>query len=275
MCSPSAPSGAMMPESVIRGQAKIEERADGLRGARNQTHSRPSSKWRGRAAAQHDVEAVAHGPFGLCERQIERRHQALPRILIGDRMQDRIDCHQRIAGKIHLGHQAAQQARSEEREMNVGRSPGIRMIAPWIRSGLDGDKAVIAGVVRDRAAGSQKIWIERRRMAVPRMAIATGCIRLPHFHQRVRNTAAVFVDDTSGDDDALAQRRVREMPCEVVVAFADRIVAVERARQLTERMRHLNQRLGGRAPYGGPVAFVQILGLRAGLGFWDTPSFAQ
>ena len=103
-------------------------------------------------------------------------------------------------------------------------------------------------------------------MAVSRMTIAAGCIRLPHFHQSVRNAAAVFVEHASGDDDALAQRRIREVSREVVVAFTDWIVTVERPRQLAERVRDLDQRLRWGAPHGGPVAFVQILWLRTGPG---------
>ncbi len=142
------------------------------------------------------------------------------------------------------------------------------MIAPWISARLDGDEAVVAGVVGDRAAGSQKVRVKRRRVTVSRMAIAAGCIRLPHFHQSVRNTSAVFIDDTSGDDDALSQRWVYKVAREVVVGSADWVVAVERPSQFTERMRHLNQWLRWRAPYRGPVAFIQILRLGAGLGSW-------
>jgi hypothetical protein len=78
------------------------------------------------------------------------------------------------------------------------------MISPWIRAGLDGDEAVVTGLVGDRASGSQKIWIERRGVIVSRMAIAAGCIRLPHFQQSVGNAAAVFIEHTSGYDDALS-----------------------------------------------------------------------
>ena len=78
------------------------------------------------------------------------------------------------------------------------------MIAPWIGSRLDGDEAVIAGGVGDRTPGPQKIWIERRGVIVSRMAIAAGCIRLPHFQQSVGNAAAVFIEHTSGYDDALS-----------------------------------------------------------------------
>src|SRR3954462_3514429 len=100
------------------------------------------------------------------------------------------------------------------------------------------------------------------------MAIAAGRICLPHLHQSVRNTAAVLIEYASGNDNALTYRRIREVTREVVVGFANRVVAVERPGKLTERMWDLDQRLGWRAPHGRSVAFVQILRLRAGLRSW-------
>src|SRR3569623_538429 len=115
-------------------------------------------------AAQHDVEAVAQRPFGLGILEIERRDHAHPRLLVRDRVENRIEREQRVAREIHLRHQAGDEGMTEHREMDVGGAPRIVVIAPGIGAGLDGDEAIIAGGVALGAARAGEIGIERRRM---------------------------------------------------------------------------------------------------------------
>src|ERR1700712_5509694 len=95
---------------------------------------------------------------------------------------------------------------SENRKMDVGRTPGVVVIAPGIGAGLDGDEAVIALRIGLRAAGTGEIRIERRRMLVDDMDIAAAGIGLPQLDQRIRDTATVFVEHMAVHDDALAER---------------------------------------------------------------------
>ena len=95
---------------------------------------------------------------------------------------------------------------AEHREVDVGRTPGVVVIAPGIGAGLDGDEAVVAVRVRLRAAGAGEIRIERRGMLVDDMDVAAAGIGLPDFDQRVRHAAAVLVEHMAVHDDALAER---------------------------------------------------------------------
>src|SRR3546814_1587851 len=61
------------------------------------------------AAAQHDVEAVAEREAGLGEREVELRDEAVAGAFRGCE-EDRVEREQRVAGEVHLRHQA----RSEE-----------------------------------------------------------------------------------------------------------------------------------------------------------------
>src|SRR6185437_8251915 len=90
--------------------------------------------------------------------------------------------------------------------MNMRRTPGVMVISPRIRTGLDGDESVVAGSVRLRAARSGKIRIQRRRMLVAHMDVAAAGIGLPKLDQRIRNAPAILIQDMTMDDDAFAER---------------------------------------------------------------------
>src|ERR1051325_875188 len=90
--------------------------------------------------------------------------------------------------------------------MDMGRPPRIVMIAPRIGAGLYRDEFVVAVGIALRTAGAGEIRVERRRMLVPDMDIATAGIGLPQLDQRVRHAAAVLVLHVAVHDDALAQR---------------------------------------------------------------------
>src|SRR5687768_3294940 len=80
------------------------------------------------AAAQHDVELVAERPFGLRRLQIELRDEALARRLVRDRVEDRIEGKKRVSREIHLGDETRQERVAEQREMDMGRTPGVVMV---------------------------------------------------------------------------------------------------------------------------------------------------
>ena len=64
---------------------------------------------------------------------------------------------QRIARKIHLRHEALREGVAEQGEVDVGRPPGVGVVAPGIGAGLDRDEPVVALRIRLRAAGAGKV----------------------------------------------------------------------------------------------------------------------
>src|SRR5882724_9118891 len=180
------------------------------------------------AATQNDVELVAERPFRLGHVEVETRNQPLAGTLIWNGLEDRIVCHQRIIGKIHLRDQTRDQTRPKQRKMDVRRTPGIRVVAPRIGARLDGDEPVVPFVIGARAAGASEVRVERRGVAILFMNIAPGGVALPEFDQRAWNGTSVFVENASGDDDPLAKGLARVLACEVVVGLADWVMSVER-----------------------------------------------
>ena len=80
-------------------------------------------------------------------------------------------------------------------------------------------------------------------MLVDPVPVASGGIALPDFDQRVGHGAAVVVEHLSGDGDALADRLAFVLAREVVVRFADIVVAEDRPGHLRKRVRQDDQRL--------------------------------
>ena len=81
--------------------------------------------------------------------QVELADQALARLRVGHRVEDRVEGEQRIAGEVHLRDQPRQEGRPEQREVDVRRAPGVGVVAPGIGAGLDGDELVGAVGVGD------------------------------------------------------------------------------------------------------------------------------
>src|SRR5215510_10605810 len=131
-------------------------------------------EWRRTASAQHNVETVAESPLGLGEREIERRDQTFARGIVRDAVDDGVKGNQRIFGEVHLGDQATDQRGTKQREMNVGRTPRVVMVAPGVCAGLDRQETVIAFGIGEDASRTKKIGIERRGMVVARVAVASG-----------------------------------------------------------------------------------------------------
>src|SRR5579883_1565567 len=157
--------------------------------------------------AQHDVEQETLGPLRLRGFQIKSRDQPLPGFLIGDGLKNGID------GKIHLGDQARDKRVPEYRKMDVGRTPSVVMIEPGIRARLDGDEAIGAVLIGQGAAGATEIRVQRRRMLIVDVSVATRRVGLPDLDEGVGNRASVAVEDAPTDDDALAERFSGVLSC--------------------------------------------------------------
>ena len=111
-----------------------------------------------------------------------------------------------------------------------------------IGAGLDRDEAIAAVVVGDGAAAAGEVRIERRRVLVDPMAIATGRVGLPDLDQRVANGAAVAPEHATADDDALAQGLARVLRRQIAVARAHVVRPERRAGQVRERLRQQQER---------------------------------
>src|SRR5271155_1800299 len=89
------------------------------------------------ASAQDAVTAEAERPLWLCRLQVKFGNQTLPCFLLRDGLKNRIERKERVAGKIHLRHQARNERPSENGEMDVRRPPRIVVIEPGICTRLD------------------------------------------------------------------------------------------------------------------------------------------
>src|SRR2546427_10044945 len=115
------------------------------------SRSRRDLHGRGLAAAENDVEAIAERMARDGGFPIEKRDQAVSRVLVRDAVENGVEWQQRISRKIHLRDQARQQPRAEERKGNGCGAPGILMILPRGRAGVYGDKTIAARAVGEHA----------------------------------------------------------------------------------------------------------------------------
>src|SRR5271165_7520872 len=99
--------------------------------------------------------------------------------------------------------------------------PRIVVIAPRIRSRLDGHKCVAAVCVRHRSAGAGEVGIEWRRVGVLGMRVASRSVRLPDFDQAVRHRVAISVQYATTHDDAFSQRITPMLNREIVFIRTD------------------------------------------------------
>src|SRR6185437_14487090 len=88
-------------------------------------------------------------------------------------------------------------------------------------------------------------------------------IGLPDLDQRFRYRLPVLVEHLPMHDDALAERLALALLGQVVVVFLDGVVAIDRAGQFGQRVRHHDQGLRRRAFHRRAVSRRQMLGKRA------------
>src|ERR1700730_18867258 len=85
---------------------------------------------------------------------------------IGNAVENRIERQKRIPGEVHLRDQAREERLAKQREMDVGRPPGIVVVFPRVRPWLDGDKSILAVGAGYRAPAAGEVPIERRVMLI-------------------------------------------------------------------------------------------------------------
>ena len=106
---------------------------DRLRRGRRQRHLSPPSAWpRARAAR---CRSGRRAPTRDRVVEVERRDHPLAVPGVAHRMEDRVLEEERIAGEVHLGHQAGGERRSEQRRVDVlaaTRSGGSPRVGPGL-----------------------------------------------------------------------------------------------------------------------------------------------
>ena len=122
--------------------------------------ARPSSDPQRRGAARPRARCRS-GSRARCPRCRSRASSAADharaRLRVGHAVVDRVEREQRIAGKVHLRDQPLHRRVAEQREVDVLRAPGERVVLPRIGAGLDGDEAVPAVVVGEGAADAGEV----------------------------------------------------------------------------------------------------------------------
>ena len=109
---------------------------------------------------------------------------------VGHRVEDRVLREQRVTGEVHLGHQPLRERPAEQREVDVGRPPGVEVVPPRIGTRLDRDEPVPAVGVGHAAAGAVEVGVERCRVVVDLVRVPAGRVRLPDLDQSVSDRPA-------------------------------------------------------------------------------------
>src|SRR5580692_3107957 len=86
--------------------------------------------------------------------------------------------------------------------MNVGRAPGIVMIAPRVGARLYAREAVAALVIGQRPSSTHKIWVNGSRMIIDNMSIAASGVCLPDFDECIAQRPSAFIEHAARDDDS-------------------------------------------------------------------------
>ena len=68
---------------------------------------------------------------------VPAEHEALARLLVGDRLEDRVEGEERVTGEVHLRDHPLREFGAEEREVDVRRPPCIVVVLPRVGAGFD------------------------------------------------------------------------------------------------------------------------------------------
>src|SRR5437773_1553947 len=184
--------------------------------------SRSAFQRRGAPAPDNDVPAICQRPPRGGGGDVERRHEQLTAPGIGDRVENWVEPHQRIAREVHLSNQAAAELWAEQREMHVRGPPRVLVVLPWIRSRFDGDEPVASVGVSAASARPCEVRVERREMIIRGVCVPACRVRLPHLDQRVPDRGAVLVHHAARQDDPLPQWLSLVLACQVGIVRAHR-----------------------------------------------------
>src|SRR5690349_18544483 len=118
--------------------------------------------------------------------------------------------------------------------MNMGWAPRVVVIEPGIRARFDGDEAVRAVLIRQGAASTAEIRIQRSGMLVLGMSVAAGRVGLPNLDEGARDGPSITVKNASAHDDALAEGFTRMLCSQIVVFFSYSFMPEDRSGNLRQ-----------------------------------------
>src|SRR5439155_26155655 len=135
----------------------------------------------------------AQGPLWFGYAMVIGGDQKLSCLLGWYAAEDGIEGEQRVVGKVHLRHQTRERRRAEQREMDVGRSPGVRVIEPGIGSRTNRQEAIDAILIGQTATHAQEVGIERSGPLITLVPVAASSIGLPDLQEGVGQGCSTIV----------------------------------------------------------------------------------
>src|SRR6266702_6569845 len=130
-------------------------------------------------------------------------NQTFARLLCRYRVHDGIELMERIVGKEHLRHQTRKHGWAKYREMNVGRTPGVGMVLPGIRTWTNRQESVDTVFIRQTASNAKEVRIKRTRPLIPFMEVTSSGIGLPDLQKCVWHWISTVVKHATGHNDTL------------------------------------------------------------------------
>src|SRR6266567_2476237 len=128
--------------------------------------------------------------------------------------------------------------------MDVGRTPGVRVILPGIGTRTDRQEAVDPVCIRQTAAHAQEVRVERPWPLIPFVEVTTSGIGLPDLQEGVGHRIATVVEYAARYDDTLAYRLAAGpgVACEIGVFRGNGTDGGSRAGQFREGQWHIDER---------------------------------
>src|SRR5215207_1522126 len=116
--------------------------------------------------------------------------------------------------------------------MYVRRTPGVVVILPGIGPGLYRHEPVAALVVREASPHPREVRVERSRVPVVLMGVASGGVGLPDLDEAAPYRPSVGVEDAPGNDNPLTQRLAGMLAGQIAVKLPSWTVPVRRTRDV-------------------------------------------
>src|SRR5712671_6882009 len=138
---------------------------------------------RGVASRQDDVPPVARGPFVLGKIVVIVRDQAIARLLISDRLVDRVEREQRITREVHLGDHPLGEIGSEQREVDMRRAPRVEVVFPRVGTRLYRRERVVAILIGQATPDAGEVWIYGRWVLITLVDVPPCRVGLPDLYQ--------------------------------------------------------------------------------------------
>jgi len=111
-------------------------------------------------AGKADIKRQSQAIHGIGHAHVQAGDQALHRVRVGDRLDDRAHGDERITFEIQLGNQARGNRGATDGDMDMRRAPIVGTVAPWVGAGLNGWENVVALPVCQRPAKAAKMGVE-------------------------------------------------------------------------------------------------------------------